>query len=77
MPRDKDKSASGTVSLGINGLRGTTNLILKHLINSSREVQGIIDSDTKTIMKVLSLKTRVNDKPKKVEELDENNCKWT
>ena len=73
MSKDKDNNASETVSLDISGLRGTRKVILRHLTNSSREAQEIIDSDSehsqKTLMKVSSLKTRINDKLSKVKEL--------
>ena len=59
MLRDKDNSASETVSLDISDLRVTRKVLLRHLIDSLREAQEIIDSDTehsqKTIMKVLGL----------------------
>lgn len=58
--RDKDNSATETVSLDKSGLRGTRKVISRHLINSSREAQEIIDSNTehfqKTLMKVSNLK---------------------
>ena len=64
-----------TISLDISGLRGTRKVILRHLTNSSRKAQEIIDSDSehsqKTLMKVSSLKTRINDKLSKVKELDQ------
>ena len=75
MLRDKDNSESETVSLDISDLRVTRKVLLRHLIDSLREAQEIIDSDTehsqKTIMKVLGLKTRINDKLNKVKETDE------
>ena len=74
MSRHKDNGLSETVSLDISSLRGAMIVILTHLINSSREAQEIIDSDSehsqKTLMKVSSLKTRINDKLTKVKELD-------
>ena len=74
MARDKDNSASEAVSLDISGLRGTRKVVLRHLINNSRATQEIIDSDTehsqKTIMKVSSLKARINEKLRKVKEFD-------
>ena len=77
MLRDKDNSESETVSLDISDLRVTRKVLLRHLIDSSREAQEIIDSDTehsqKTIMKVLGLKTRINDKLNKVKETDKKN----
>ena len=46
------------------------------MINSSREAQEIMDSDSghsqKTLMKVSSLKTRINEKLSKVKETDKN-----
>ena len=78
MLRDKDNSASETVSLDISDLRITRKVLLRHLIDSSREAQEIIDSDTehsqKTIMKVLGLNDkRINDKLNKVKETDKKN----
>ena len=75
MLRDKDNSASERVSLDISDLRVTRKVLLRHLIDSLREAQEIIDSDTehsqKTIMKVLGLKTRINGKLNKVKETAE------
>ena len=63
--KDKDNSASETVSLDKSGLRGARKVTSRHLINSSREAQEIIDSNTvhfqKTLMKVSNLKmTMIN-----------------
>ena len=46
MPRDKEINASETVSLDINVLRQARTVIVRSLINSLREVQEVIDSDT-------------------------------
>ena len=68
------------VSLWLCSERGTRKVILRHLINSSCQVQGIIYSDNehsqKTIMKVSILKTPINDKLNKVKEFDENIWTW-
>ena len=55
-------------------LKGDKESYITHLINSSREAQEIMDSDSghsqKTLMKVSSLKTRINEKLSKVKETD-------